>query len=151
MHILSPIELSMMFKLDKQRTKASALLALQEPHPLASSHGHNPRTTAVLPQIISELPVRPADDGDPDEKEAYARVILANFFPYSAVPHEGDTLWAKMAYWRDKKPRDTKPREEMGDDGVIKKIPEQKLDTLALRMVENAAMVSRPVIVVVLR
>jgi hypothetical protein len=131
LHLLSPIEITMIFKLEKQRTIASTLLSLQEPYPLASSHGHNPRTKAFLPQVISELPVRPAEDGDTEEKEAYARVILANFFPYSAVDLEGDTLWEKMADWRERKPRDSKM-----DNGP-------KLDTFALRMVDNAALVSR--------
>ena len=119
----SPVELTMAFKFEKARTKAAKLLLVQPPHPLFESHGHQPRTTIVLAQFISNFPAKPDEDSDDIYKEEYARVILANFFPFKDVVLVGNTLWDKLGDWRRRKPRG-------------------RLDDLALRMVDNAAMVS---------
>lgn len=118
----SPVEVTMAFEFQKARTKAAACLHVKEPHPLATTHGHNPRSRIHLAQFISDFPIRPEEDGDPTAKEEYARVILANFFPFKDVPLEGATLWEKLATWKRETPR-------------------KELDHLALRMVNNAALV----------
>ena len=119
----SPVEITMAFKFEKARTKAANLLHVQPPHPLSTCHGHQPRSTIVLAQFINDFPVRPEEDGDDASKEEYARVILANFFPYKDVELHGLTLWDKVADWKERRPR-----------GLM--------DDLALRMVDNAAIVS---------
>ncbi len=118
----SPVEVKMAFQFGKAQTKRAKLLLVDPPHPLADSHGHNPRTHIHLAQFISQLPLRPEEDGDETDKEAYATIILANFFPYKDVPLQGASLWKKIAYWRLNKPRGS-------------------LDDLALRMVDNCAQV----------
>lgn len=120
----SPVELTMAFKFEKARTKTANLLLVKPPHPLAFTHGHQPRSTLVLAQFISDFPVQPEEDGDEAAKEEYARVILANFFPYKDVELFGPTLWAKLKDWKERKPRGA------------------SIDNLALRMVANAAIVS---------
>lgn len=119
---LSPVEMTMAFAFGAAKTKSAMQLMVKESHPLAGSHGHNPRFRIHLAKFISPLPLRPEDDGDADAKEAYASVILANFFPYNDVPLRGETKWEKLRTWREDKPRGA-------------------LDDLALRMVDNAAMV----------
>jgi hypothetical protein len=118
----SPVEVKMAFQFEKVRSKKSRLLMVDQAHPLADSHCHNPRSRVHLAQFISQLPIRPEEDGEEEAKEAYATIILANFFPYKDVPLDGDTLWEKIATWRESKPR-----------GL--------LDDLALRMVDNCALV----------
>ena len=123
---LSPIEMTMAFIFDKADTKASKALLIQDGHPLAGSHGHKPRKTNVVPQFISNPPLRPKDNGERESQDSYAAFALSNFYSDRLIHLlEGESLWDKYTYWRDNKPRNDL-------EEVI------ELDTLAFRMLDNA-------------
>ncbi|EFJ48045.1 hypothetical protein VOLCADRAFT_104844 [Volvox carteri f. nagariensis] len=90
----SPILMTMWF--DKVRRPSNcrgaypaAYAPLADSHPQFNTHCWHQRTTPSLPRTYGEVPLPPNEDGNTEDKEAYAVWALGNFGSYSAgtVPH----------------------------------------------------------------
>ena len=125
LHKLSPVELAMAFYLDRHPKKTPLPLCLDAAHPMATTHGHRKRSTFVLPQFVSDPPLRPADTAPLEDREAYAAYALTVFYSEHYIKDlEGLNMWEQLRSWEDLAQQGNGPR---GAD----------LDVFALRMLKN--------------
>lgn len=122
--LLSPVELAMGFEVYPHPKTKKRPLFFQSAHPKEDTHGHKVRNFPVLPQFISNLPIKPHEFAPSLEREIYAAFALAIFYSDQLVDGlQGDTLWSKLQDWETRRPRN---------------IGSLRLDDFALTMLENA-------------